>query len=105
MKGTGPVLALLGILALSGCCKFEQKRINDIAVGMTREQVESRLCQPEWTSAEGSTETLHYKAQSGERFFVRLKNGVVEAFGRGAELLRMQRQGQREPAVRVTIKD
>jgi hypothetical protein len=106
MKAPAKALALLGILALSGCCKFEPKRINDVSVGMTKEQVQDRLCKPEWTRAEGASETLHYKAQGGERFFVRLKNGLVEAFGRGVELLRPDRpQGQREPGFRVTIRE
>ena len=103
MKFATAALALTGILVLSGCCRFEQQRFNDIAVGMTRGQVESRLCQPEWASVEGGAEVLHYRAETGERFFVRLKDGVVEDYGRGLELLRQP--GPREPTFRVIIKD
>ncbi len=82
------VLALCGLLA--GC--FSASRLNEIKIGMSKDQVVTILGKPDSTSAQGNIEYLtYYLAADTERagdqpYSVRLVNGQVESFGRFTQL-------------------
>lgn len=61
-------------------------RMNNLKVGMTREQAISTLGNPTSTSARDGIEYLNYRLSPGvfmiNDYFVKLKDGKVEAFGR-----------------------
>jgi hypothetical protein len=75
----GPLLALL---VLVGCAA----KTNQIRLGMTREQVVDVMGTPASTSEMGDTVYLKYRLYGDwifpERYFVRLVDGKVDAFGR-----------------------
>lgn len=79
-------LALLGLVA--GC--ESSSALNQMHLGMTKQEVISLLGTPDSTSAQANVEYLTYylevNTQNGpvrdEPYFVRLLNGRVESFGR-----------------------
>ena len=82
---------LLCILVLSllmiGCSS--SKKINQISIGMTRDQVIEQMGKPNSTSAKDDVEYLNYKLASGSFFrddyYVRLVDGQVDAYGRSGD--------------------
>jgi hypothetical protein len=92
-----------GIIALAGLvfvgCATSATRLNNISVGMTEAQVVKVLGQPQSTRAKDEVEYLHYKlSESGDwvfwpmagvlqphNYFVRLTNGVVDAWGKAGD--------------------
>jgi Short C-terminal domain/SmpA / OmlA family len=85
-----PFLALILAALLAGCAS--SARLNDIHIGMTKDEVKSILGTPDSTSAQANVEYMTYylDAESGvgrdQPYMIRLVNGKVESFGRFAQL-------------------
>lgn len=79
-------IAALGLTALLflGCAGAS--KMNALQLGMTRDQVISAIGDPSSTSEMGNTQYLKYQLCSDwiftDRYFVRLTDGQVDAFGR-----------------------
>ena len=90
MKILLATLALAVGLVLAGCNSASQ--LNEVRIGMTKDQVISLLGQPDSTSAEGNVEYLTYYLLSDpnygreQPYMVRLVDDKVESFGRFAQL-------------------
>jgi len=88
MKTTA--MGLLAIALLAGCVTAD--KLNDVRIGMTKEQVVSLLGTPDSTSAQGNIEYLTYYLATDTTYgrdvpyMVRLVNGKVESFGRFNQL-------------------
>lgn len=90
------ILCVIGLLFVSGCAT--KKKLNDLEVGMSKQEVINIMGAPDSTSSELKTEYLNYllyeseyyepgfilRALLGARsdYFVRLVDGRVEAFGK-----------------------
>lgn len=80
----------LTLCALAGCAAHH--KMNDLHVGMTKREVTQTLGAPYSTSAKDDTEYLtyalwkdfwdRYPGGYSDFFFVRIKDGKVDAFGR-----------------------
>ena len=97
MKHIAPVVIVSGLIvgsfAFPGCVSTAHK-MNEVSVGMTKAEVVAKLGNPDSTRANQGAEYLIYrlrdhieidpiKAQNaGEEYFVRLKEGRVEAYGK-----------------------
>jgi len=73
---------VLAVVLLVGCAN----QMNQVKLGMTRDQVISAVGTPSSTSAMDKTEYLKYQLCSDwiftDRYYVRLSDGKVDAFGR-----------------------
>jgi len=84
------MLALLVGLCVAGC--ESSARLNDIRIGMTKDEVQSIMGKPDSMSAQANVEYLTYylEADSGygrdQPYMVRLVDGKVESYGRFAQL-------------------
>jgi hypothetical protein len=91
MKTKAGLLALLVLGALLAGCATSA-RLNDLRIGMTKDQVVAILGTPDSTSGQSNVEYLTYYlvTESGygrdQPYMVRLLNGRVESFGRYAQL-------------------
>jgi hypothetical protein len=93
MKATFSLLAaiLLGLL-LAGCATSDE--LNNLRIGMTKDQVIGMLGKPDSTSAQANVEYLTYylyvQTPTGpdrdNPYMVRLVDGKVESFGRFLQL-------------------
>jgi Short C-terminal domain/SmpA / OmlA family len=88
------LLALLGLaagLVLGGCNSASQ--LNNLRIGMTKDQVVSLLGQPDSMSAQANVEYLTYYFVGDPNYgrdrpyMVRIVDGKVESFGRFAQLI------------------
>lgn len=74
----------LAALLLLGCATAS--KLNSVQLGMTRAQVIDAIGAPSSTSAMGDTQYLNYQLCSDwiftDRYYVRLTDGKVDAFGR-----------------------
>jgi hypothetical protein len=80
------VLIFLCLFGLVCGCAGHAKRINDVSLGMTKDEVIDVMGSPAYTSVTKDVEILSYHLRSGgvfsDTFFVRLKDGSVDRFGR-----------------------
>jgi len=74
----------LAALLLLGCASAS--KMNSVQLGMTKDQVISAIGPPSSTSEMGNTQYLKYQLCSDwiftDRYYVRLTDGSVDAFGR-----------------------
>jgi hypothetical protein len=74
----------LAALLLLGCASAS--KMNSVQLGMTKDQVISAIGNPSSTSEMGNTQYLKYQLCSDwiftDRYYVRLTDGSVDAFGR-----------------------
>jgi hypothetical protein len=74
----------LAALLLLGCATAS--KLNSVQIGMTRDQVIDAIGTPSSTSEMADTQYLKYQLCSDwiftDRYYVRLTNGKVDAFGR-----------------------
>ena len=79
-------LCLLAVF-LVGCAA--SGKMNQLRVGMTKQQAITALGSPTSTSAIDDVEYLNYRLSPGifmiDDYFVKVKNGKVEAFGRSGD--------------------
>lgn len=91
MKKTLCTLAIAAFALLLGGC-MTAERLNDVRIGMTKDQVISLLGTPDSTSAQADVEYLTYYLEADPNYgrdrpyMVRLVDGKVESFGRFAQL-------------------
>lgn len=88
-------LVLVAGLALAGCATAE--KLNDVRIGMTKDQVVSLLGTPDSTSAQANVEYLTYyliadptgdnRYDRDQPYMIRLVDGKVESFGRYSQLM------------------
>lgn len=78
---------LLAVTFLAGCASPSSK-MNNVTVGMTKQEVVSIMGKPGTTSATGSVEYLQYRPDAMARFagqqtwyYVRLVDGKVDSYG------------------------
>lgn len=80
------ILALLSMLTL-GCASAS--KINNVNIGMTRQEAVAVMGEPTSTSAKGDVEYLNYRLSGGflttSDYYIRLKEGKVDAFGRAGD--------------------
>jgi hypothetical protein len=103
-------LVILFAVALIGCAT--SNRINSVSVGMTKQQVIATMGQPASVRAGGGVEYLHYKlSESGDwvygtwgvptrDYFVRLRNGVVDAYGKVGDF-----DSTKDPTLNMNVKE
>jgi len=74
----------LALMLLMGCAGAS--KMNSVQLGMTRDQVVSVIGSPSSTSEMGNTQYLKYQLCSDwvftDRYYVRLTDGKVDAYGR-----------------------
>ncbi len=84
MKRYRVIAWLLPVLLLVGCATAS--RLNSVRLGMTRDEVVAVAGEPSSTSQMGNEQFLKYQLASDwiftDRYYVRLTNGRVDAFGR-----------------------
>ncbi|MCU0559417.1 MAG: outer membrane protein assembly factor BamE [Desulfobacterales bacterium] len=82
MRSFRIVVIVAAAALLCGCAG----KMNEVRLGMTREQVVSAVGAPSSTSEMGATTYLKYQLCSDwiftDRYYVRLTDGKVDAFGR-----------------------
>lgn len=70
-------------------CAGSAKKINNIDIGMTKADVIEVMGEPNYTSGKEGVEILNYKLTANslysDMYFVRLKDGKVERFGRQSD--------------------
>jgi hypothetical protein len=80
------ILILLVLIGLMYGCASSAKCINGLNMGMTKAEVIDIMGEPSYTSGTKDVEILNYELRSGgvfgEAYFVRLKDGSVDRFGR-----------------------
>jgi hypothetical protein len=78
---------MAALMVIAGCAS--SKKINEITLGMSRDQVITQMGAPNSTSAKDNIEYLNYKlATDGlfrDDYFVRLVDGQVDAYGRAGD--------------------
>jgi hypothetical protein len=90
MKSLITALALFVVALLAGCASAE--KLNDIRIGMTKDQVVTLLGKPDSTSAQANVEYLTYYLEGDSEYgrdrpyMVRVVDGKVESFGRMLQL-------------------
>jgi len=88
MKTLITVLALAALL-FTGCKSgwISAKKMNQVRIGMTREETAKVLGQPHSTENDGRTETLWYREDEGgwihQPYYVKFEGGKVISYGRG----------------------
>src|SRR5580658_5153113 len=94
MKSKITSLAVLIVVLLAGCATAE--KLNDVHIGMTKDQVIALLGTPDSTSAQANVEYLTYYLEGDpdygrdRPYMVRMVDGRVESFGRMLQLLDLQ---------------
>jgi hypothetical protein len=94
MKSKITSLAVLVVVLLAGCATAE--KLNDVRIGMTKDQVVALLGAPDSTSAQANVEYLTYYLENDENYgrdrpyMVRVVDGKVESFGRMLQLWDLQ---------------
>jgi hypothetical protein len=80
------VCVILLIAGLILGCAGSAKKLNHVNLGMTKEEVVEVLGKPNHSSARENIEFLNYKLTSNsifaDEYFVRLRDGKVDLFGR-----------------------
>ncbi|MGA3008213.1 MAG: SHOCT domain-containing protein [Opitutaceae bacterium] len=102
-----PIL-LIVVALFAGCATAD--KLNNVHIGMTKEQVIELLGAPDSTSAQANVEYLTYYLESDpnygrdQPYMVRVVDGKVESFGRLLQLWDLQNRpvaGTANPAVAV----
>jgi hypothetical protein len=85
MKPIRLVALWLAAMCIAGCAS----KLNDVRLGMSREEVVSSIGAPTSTSEMGDTVLLKYSLYGDwifpDRYYVRLTGGKVDAFGRAGD--------------------
>ena len=85
MKPFRIVLVILSVAFLIGCAA-SSKKMNQLKLGMTKQEVIEAIGEPTSTSAKRNTEYLNYRLTAdgfySDSYYVRLLDGKVESYGR-----------------------
>ena len=84
MKTYRIILTFLLVVFLLGCAGIHQQ-MNNLKIGMSKQEVIEAFGAPNSTSASGKVEYLKYRINTGilysDTYFVRLLDGKVDAYG------------------------
>ena len=84
MKSKRIIIIFLSVAFILGCAESFQ-RINNLKIGMTKQEVIEAIGVPYRTSASGNVEYLKYQIDTGifysDLYLVRLLDGKVDAYG------------------------
>jgi hypothetical protein len=83
------VVGLALAIAIAAGCASSSGKLNQVSLGMTRDEVVKVLGRPHAVAAQGETELLSYNLLNKgvgdiKEFVVRLQKGAVESFGERA---------------------
>ncbi|MBW2493033.1 MAG: hypothetical protein JRE65_18025 [Deltaproteobacteria bacterium] len=82
------IAVFLSVAFLLGCAG-SSKKMNLLALGMTKKEVIQAIGEPTSTSAKRNTEYLNYRLTTGgfysDTYYVRLLDGKVDAFGKAGD--------------------
>lgn len=100
------IVAVTGILvasALFSGCASTSKKLNEVALGQTKDEVIALLGQPHTTTAQGGVEYLTYNlinkgAGDLREYTVKLVHGTVDSFGERADFGPARLAGTNAPA-------
>lgn len=86
MRPNRIIIMLLFIAFLLGCAGTESfQRMNNLKIGMTKQEVLEVIGAPNSTSATTNVEYLKYRISTGlfytDEYYVRLLDGKVESYG------------------------
>lgn len=88
MKQTVAMLAILLSIGLAGCAPTTLDKMNNVSIGMDKQQVISAMGSPTETRAAEGVEYLVYHLRTHtdirrakKPYFVKLQNGQVTAYG------------------------
>ena len=84
MKPYRIIVVILSVAFLIGCAA-SSKKMNQLKLGMTKQEVIEAIGEPTSTSANRNTEYLHYRLTAdgfySDSYYVRLLDGKVESYG------------------------
>ena len=84
MKPNRIIIMFLSVALLLGCAESFQ-RMNNLKIGMTKQEVIEVIGTPNSTSATKNVEYLKYRISTGlfytDEYYVRLLDGKVESYG------------------------
>lgn len=94
---------LLIATALFSGCASTSKKLNEVALGQTKDEVIALLGKPHSTTAQGSVEYLTYNwinkgAGDLREYTVKLVHGTVDSFGERADFGPARLMGTNSPA-------
>ncbi len=101
------IVLLVAVTIIAGCATAQ--KINNVQVGMSKEQVITTMGKPASVSAKGGVEYLNYSLSETDDqafygitspYYVRLVNGIVDAFGRMGDF-----DSTKTPTVRIESKE
>ena len=79
------IIGVLASVAFLFACAGSFQRMNNLKLGMTKQEVIQTIGSPDITSASGNVEYLKYRSNTGmfytDEYYVRLLDGKVDAFG------------------------
>jgi hypothetical protein len=88
MKSKRIIIIFLSVAFLLGCAESFQ-RINNLKIGMTKQEVIEAIGVPNSISATRNVEYLKYRINTGlfstDKYYVRLVNGKVESYGQSGD--------------------
>ena len=88
MKRYRILVILLSVVFLIGCAG-SAKKMNQLNLGMTKQEVIEAIGEPTSTSAKRNAEYLNYHLSTGgfytNTYYVRLLDGKVDAFGQAGD--------------------
>ena len=78
------IVIFIAVVFLFGCAG-SAKKMNQLNLGMTKQEVIEAIGEPTSTSANRNTEYLHYRLTAdgfySDSYYVRLLDGKVESYG------------------------
>ncbi len=74
------IMILTSVFLLAGCVS---SRVNNLKVGMTKEEAIGVMGEPDDISAQGREEALYYR-DGMKNYYVNIVDGTVESYGRQA---------------------
>jgi len=88
MKPYRIIVVLLSVVFLFSCAA-SSKKMNQLKIGMTKQEVIEAIGEPTSTSAKKNTEYLNYRLSTGgfypNTYYVRLLDGKVDVFGQAGD--------------------
>jgi hypothetical protein len=82
------IIIFIAVFFLFGCAG-SSKKMNQLKLGMTRQEVIDAIGEPASTSAKRNTVYLNYHLSSGgfysDSYYVRLLDGKVDAYGKAGD--------------------
>jgi len=88
MKPYRIIVIFIAVIFLFGCAG-SSKKMNQLKLGMTKQEVIEAIGEPTNTSAKRNTEYLNYQLTTGGFFtnvyYVKLQDGKVDAYGQAGD--------------------